>query len=150
MSDTATPTLVETPKGPAKSTAKKKVFDLEKFEKVSKEVEYLEPEPLTSLDQVLQLDEAKALEYVNLGLSRDAWKTARKSIEGVSPKIINQFCNVFRQLPPYSEETDRKKQTAAIYVFIKSQEQILNSLKLAAAAAPADDDNDDDDGEGDE
>lgn len=136
-----------------KLVAKKKVFDLDKFEKVSVEKEYERPAKVTSMDQVLNLDEKQVLEIVNLGLLRQAWKEARNSIAGVSPKIINQFVNVWRMLPPYStiveNDTDgkptkesRRKQTQAIYAFIKSQESILESLKQAAAAATDDDEDD--------
>lgn len=149
MTATASGTLV----------AKKKVFDLDKFEKVTREVSFSAPAKLTSMDQVLNLDEKKVLEIVNLGLVRQAWKDARNSIQGVSPKIINQFVNVWRMLPPYSEMVEkdekgditkesRRKQTQAIYAFIKSQESILNSLKQAAAnATPDDEDEDEDSGE---
>lgn len=130
--------------------AKKKVFDLEKFEKVTKEVAFNRPTPLKSMDEVLNLPEKDVLEIVNLGLVRNAWKQARASITGVSPKIINQFVNVWRMLPPYSEMVEkdsdggvtkesRRKQTLAIYSFIKSQPSILESLKAAAANASADD-----------
>lgn len=146
-----------TPAG-EKLTAKKKVFDLDKFEKVTKTVEYSRPTPLKSMDEVLNLDEKTVLSIVNLGLVRNAWKEARNSIQGVSPKIINQFVNVWRMLPPYSEMTEkdsdgsvtkesRRKQTQAIYAFIKSQESILNSLKQAAANATPDEDEDEDDNE---
>lgn len=142
----------------SKLVAKKKVFDLDKFEKVTKEVQYDRPTPLKSMDEVLNLDEKTVLSIVNLGLVRNAWKEARNSIQGVSPKIINQFVNVWRMLPPYSEMTEkdsdgsvtkesRRKQTQAIYAFIKSQESILNSLKQAAANAPADSDDEDEDTE---
>lgn len=133
-----------------KLVAKKKVFDLDKFEKVSKEVEYEKPAPVKTMDEVLNLPEDKVLRIVNLGLQRDAWKEARNSIAGVSPKIINQFVNVWRMLPPYSQmiekdesgadtKESRRKQTQAIYSFIKSQEQILESLKAAAASSTDED-----------
>lgn len=146
-----------TPAG-EKLVAKKKVFDLDKFEKVTKEVAFNRPAPLKSMDEVLNLDEKVVLSIVNLGLVRQAWKDARASIAGVSPKIINQFVNVWRMLPPYSEMVEkdsdgnvtkesRRKQTQAIYAFIKSQESILNSLKQAAQNAPADEDEDETDEE---
>lgn len=138
-----------------KLVAKKKVFDLDKFEKVTREVAFNRPAPLKSMDEVLNLDEKVVLSIVNLGLVRQAWKDARASIAGVSPKIINQFVNVWRMLPPYSEMVEkdsdgnvtkesRRKQTQAIYAFIKSQESILNSLKQAAQNAPVDEDEDED------
>lgn len=141
-----------------KLVAKKKVFDLDKFEKVNKEVQYERPTALKSMDEVLNLDEKLVLEIVNLGLLRQAWKSARQSIAGVSPKIINQFVNVWRMLPPYSEMTEkdsdgnvtkesRRKQTQAIYAFIKSQESILESLKAAAANASTEDEDEDEETE---
>lgn len=141
-----------------KLVAKKKVFDLDKFEKVTREVSFEKPAPLTSMDQILNLDEKRVLAIVNLGLVRQAWKDARNSIQGVSPKIINQFVNVWRMLPPYSEMVEkaedgsvtkesRRKQTQAIYAFIKSQESILNSLKQAAANASNNDDDEEEDEE---
>lgn len=150
----ATATAVPT----GQKVAKKKVFDLDKFEKATVEVKYNVPAPLTSMDQVLNLDEKQVLSIMNLGLARDAWKNARNAIQGVSPKIINQFVNVWRMLPPYSEMVEkdesgavtkdsRRKQTQAIYAFIKSQESILNSLKQAAANASNDEDEDEDDSE---
>lgn len=155
LRDKSMSTTVVTPTA-NKLVAKKKVFDLDRFEKVTKEVQFEKPAPLTSMDQVLNLDERQVLAIMNLGLVRDAWKQARNSIQGVSPKIINQFVNVWRMLPPYSEMVEkdsdgsitkesRRRQTQAIYAFIKSQENILNSLKQAAANAPADSDDDDDD-----
>ena len=148
LRDKSMSTTVVTPTA-NKLVAKKKVFDLDKFEKVTKEVQFEKPAPLTSMDQVLNLDEKQVLAIMNLGLVRDAWKQARNSIQGVSPKIINQFVNVWRMLPPYSEMTEkdgngdvtkesRRKQTQAIYAFIKSQENILESLKAAAANASTD------------
>lgn len=141
-----------------KLVAKKKVFDLDKFEKVTKEVQFSKPAPLTSMDQILNLPEKDVLAIVNLGLVRNAWKEARNSIQGVSPKIINQFVNVWRMLPPYSEMVEkdadgsptkesRRKQTQAIYAFIKSQDQILASLKAAAANATNDEEEEEDDEE---
>lgn len=140
----------------SKLKARKKVFDLDKFEKVTKEVEYEKPAPLKSMDDVLNLDEKVVLGIMNLGLARQAWKDARSSISGASPKLVNQFVNVFRMIPPHSEmiekdlegnptKESRKRQTLAIYAWIKGQENILAGLKAAAAnASSADEDEDED------
>jgi hypothetical protein len=135
--------------------AKKRVFDLDTFEKKTVEVKYDSPIPFTKVDDVIGLPEDKLLKYVNKGVEREAWQIARASIVGVSPKAINITVNAFRQymfqdLVETNAEGDqtpesRKKQTQAIYAFIRSNEQILNSMKDAAKrAAEASEENDDD------
>jgi hypothetical protein len=137
-----------------KKIAKKRVFDLEKFEKKTVEKEYEVPSPLTSVDDVLGLDGVKLLAYVNSGREREAWKEARNSIEGISPKVVNQTVNTFRlyMFPDLVEMVNgeqtadsRKKHTQAIYSFIRSTPQIIDSLREAQKRAAASNEDDDDD-----
>ena len=136
-----------------KAIAKKRVFDLDKFEKKTVEREYEVPTPFTSVDQVLGMDEKVLLAIVNEGAKRQAWKDARNQIAGVSPKIINQFVNscrlfMFPELVVRDDKGDqtadsRKAHTQAIYAFIRSNEQMLNSLKEAAKRAAESGDDED-------
>lgn len=140
-----------------KGTAKKRVFNLDTFEKETKEVQYDKPTPLTSVDQVLEVPAETLLKVVNIGLEREAWRNARNQISGVSPKIINQYVNtsrmfMFTNLVEKDSEGNqtpdsRKKQTQAIYSFIRSNEMILNSLKEAAARSVDSDEDDSDEEE---
>lgn len=134
--------------------AKKRVFNLDSFEKETKEVQYEVPAPFTKVDEILGMDETKLLAIVNEGNKRQAWKEARAKISGISPKLINQTVNTFRmymfqdlvEKDSKGEVTpeSRKKQTTAIYAFIRGNEQILNSLKDAALRAAASEDEEDD------
>lgn len=136
--------------------AKKRVFDLDKFERVAKSVNYTPPAPLTSIEQVQALDSVTVLSLVNKGLLRQALLDAKKTIQGVNPKAVNSMVNTFRMLPPYSGMVEkdaegaqtpesRKKQTQAIYAFIKSNEAILQMLKDAMTAQDTEDDEDEND-----
>lgn len=125
--------------------AKRRVFDLDKFEKVTKEVKFTLPEKLTSIEQVQAMDAEKVLKLVNAGMNREALIEAKNSIQGVNLKAVNQMVNTFRLLPPYSgmavkdangevTKESKKTQTQAIYAFIKSNEAILTMLKDAMTA----------------
>ncbi len=137
-----------------KGTAKKRIFNLDTFEKETKEVTYDLPEPLTSKEQLAGLDEKVLLQFVNSGMERQAWKDARASISGASPKMVNDTVNAFRgymftdviEKDAQGEVTpeSRKKQTQAIYAFIRSNESILNGLKAAAERAAANENDEED------
>lgn len=136
-----------------KKIAKKRVFDLDKFEKVTLEAQYDEPSPLTDVTELGKFDSKQVLAYVNEGLKRQAWKDARASIPGASPKVVNQTVNAFRlymftdklvkdsagEVTPES----RKLQTQAIYAFIRANEPILNSIREFSARAVDEDEEDD-------
>lgn len=138
-----------------RKTAKKRVFDLDKFEKVTLEAKYDEPKPLTDVGELSQFDSKQVLAYVNEGLKRQAWKDARASIPGASPKVVNQTVNAFRlymftdklvkdekgEITPES----KKAQTQAIYAFIRANEPILSSIREFSARAQDEDENEDDD-----
>lgn len=141
-----------------KAKAARRIFDLDKFERVRKEVEYEVPSALTSIEEVQALDPAKLLLIVNAGLKRQALLEAKASIQGVNPKVVNQMVNTFRLLPPYSgmvekaedgsvTKDSKKKQTLAIYSFIKSNEAILQMLKDAMSTAVEEDEDEDEGGE---
>lgn len=143
---------------PAMKLAKKRVFDLEKFEKVTKTAEYAVPAPFTKVDEILGMEETKLLGLVNEGLARQAWKEARAAIPGASPKIVNQLVSAFRMLPPHSTllegldaeknpteyKAARAKQTQSVYAFIRSTPGIIDSIREAAAKANVEDEDEDD------
>ncbi len=139
-----------TPTTAVQKTAKKRVFDLDKFEKVSVERVYTVPADLTDVKQLAVIEPAELLKLVNIAQKREALKAAKASIPGASPKIVNQMVNVFRMVPPYCDIFDeakpesRKDQTQAIYTFIRSNESILQSLKDAAVRATEEDDDEED------
>lgn len=137
--------------------AKRRVFDLDKFEKVTKEVKYDIPTPLKTIEEVQALDSEKVLKLVNAGLKRMAMVDAKNSIAGVNLKAVNQMVNTFRLLPPYSgmaqkdasgeiTKESKKAQTQAIYAFIKSNEAILTMLRDAMTAT-TDEDEDEEENE---
>lgn len=151
MSDTNV-TVVE-------GVAKRRVFDLDKFERVTVEVKYSVPAPLTDVSQVSSIPAEQLLKVVNAGLKRQALLDAKASIKGTSPKIVNQMVNAWRFLPPYSDlvkkdangdvtAESRKAQTQAIFAFIKSQPAILDALKAASLAATDEDDEEENETEG--
>lgn len=141
--------------------AKRRVFDLEKFEKVTKEVKYNIPSPLKTIEEVQALDSEKVLKLVNAGLKRMAMVEAKNSIQGVNLKAVNQMVNTFRLLPPYSgmaekdsngevTKESKKTQTQAIYAFIKSNEAILQMLKDAMTATSTEEEEEEEENEGDQ
>jgi hypothetical protein len=132
-----------------KLTAKKRVFDLDKFEKVTKEVQYEAPVALTDVSQLANIESARLLSLVNKGLSREALMNAKNSIEGVSTSLIMKFIAGFRMLPQFAtSKDDRKKQTAEVLSFIRSFPPIMEQLKAAAlASTPEDEENEDNEDE---
>lgn len=151
---------IPTPSGVKTFTVKKRVFNLDKFEKESLEAQGTFT-PLTAVENLAEIEPAKLLSLVNAGLEKEAKKTAKASIAGASPKVVNTFVNAFRLIAPYSKmfvmdgenikkdaegnsEVDRKAQTQAIYAMIKSNPAMLEGLKEAAAADSGDDDDESD------
>ena len=140
---TPTATATETLKG------SKKVFDLDKLERVSVPYEV----NFTKISSVQEIPEG--VDFVamyNAWARRKAIADAKAAIPGASPKLVNQFLAGFRILPIFQPkdsngEVIRTAQTAQIWAFLRTQPQLLDSLKSAAAAAQnaASDENDEDD-----
>lgn len=135
---------------------KKRVFDLEKFERVTLEGK-TDFEPVKSAQEavahpVIANDNEKFLGVVNEGLRRAIMRDAKSRLvseNAGSMKVISQFCNTFRFVPPYSGIENRKEQTKAIYAFVRGNDVLFQAIKAAAQAALAAgevDDEDEDDG----
>lgn len=147
------------PTGQKEFTVKKRVFNLDKFEKESLEAKGTFT-PLSAIENLQGLEPAKLLTLVNAGLEKEAKKAAKATIGGASPKVVNTFVNAFRLIAPYSKMVekdaegapkkdadgnvvvDRKAQTQAIYAMIKSNPVMLEGLKEAAVADSDDEDED--------
>ncbi len=135
-----------------KFVAKMNLFDLDKFERRTVETEYTfsEVDSMEKALEVLQNDNGKLLEVINVGLKRLALAEAKASLRSdtlVSPKVVGGFVNQFKPLYPAKNDSKeaKKEQAQKIYAFIRGQEAILTLIK-SIAAATADDDDDGDNG----
>lgn len=133
-------------------------FDLEKFEKVSREVttSYTPLPEDSTLEAILQAvgGNLKALVLkVNASAKRDAIKAVKDHAFDDSPTIVrnvkplNSFVNAWRLIPPYSEIKEKKEQKKAILAYIRSQEVLLQGIKAACMAPAEDEDEDEEEGE---
>lgn len=155
------------PSPTTKGKVKKPVFDLDKMEKVSVEVEYDIPQPIDEqgLAKVSTSDLLRAYNTFQTKLARQA---AKNSIQGANPGVVNSFLRGFYGLPMFwigadgkrltdvngkpltklTDETekliDKNQRKNAIWAMIKSNEAMLESLKIAAANSQDEEDEDDD------
>jgi hypothetical protein len=137
-----------------KAKAKIRVFDIDKFEKVSLEREYTIPAPVTTVKEAVEFlgnDQSKLLSIINIGIRRAALLDVKKAMKeesgGVDTAAISKFIAAFRMLPKFAKINPenvagdkRKEQTQAIYNFIKANPSLLDELK--SSATEEDDEND--------
>lgn len=124
-------------------TFKKRVFDLDKFERVTLEgkVEY---KSVTSLPEAIERignDQARLIELLDAALAREAKREAKKNMvtngNVGNATVVTGFVNTFSQMAPFNvmpettpEERQAKRQ--AIYAFIKGIPQIMDGIRSAA------------------
>lgn len=135
-----------------KKVVKARIFDLEKFAKVTLEKEITIPADASNLKEALERvgnDQAKLLSVVNVGLKRNLLTETRKTMQaesgGVDTSTIAKFVAAIRMMPKFSKMNPtnepgeaRKKQTQAIYEYIKANPVLLEDLKESAMESEAD------------
>lgn len=135
-----------------KKVVKARIFDLEKFAKVTLEKEITIPADASNLKEALERvgnDQAKLLSVVNVGLKRNLLTETRKAMQaesgGVDTSTIAKFVAAIRMMPKFAKMNPtnepgeaRKKQTQAIYEYIKANPVLLEDLKESAMESEAD------------
>ena len=149
-------------------TVKKQIFDLEKMEKVSVEVSYTVPPPITE-DDLVNVEPKDMVLALNKFSAWKARKDAKDSITGADPSVINNFLRGYKILPMFfidkngkritdengklvnrlndavQEKIDKKQQLAAIWNFINSNPTMKESLRDAAMNAQSEESEEDSD-----
>lgn len=126
-------------------TFKKRVFDLDKFERITLEgkVEY---KSVTSLPEAIERignDQARLIQLLDEALARETKREAKKNMvtngNVGNATVVTGFVNTFSQMPPFNampettpEERQHKRQQ--IYSFIKGIPQIMEGIRSSAAS----------------
>lgn len=140
----------------------KKIFDIETLERKTR-YNTFHVKNVTEKAQLQEMDSARLLALVNLGLQKESLMKAKSDIGKIgNAKAVNDFVNNFRFLPQFDKITKdateankaekRKEQTVAIMAFINTIPGLFDQLKEAAKtpvakteAAESEDDNEDED-----
>ena len=140
----------------------KKIFDIETLERKTR-YNTFHVENVTEKAQLQEMDSARLLALVNLGLQKESLMKAKSDIGKIgNAKAVNDFVNNFRFLPQFDKITagateankaeKRKEQTVAIMAFINTIPGLFDQLKEAAKtpvakteSAETEDDNEDED-----
>lgn len=136
---------------------KRNLFDLEKFERVSK-VEKLALKSVKTMDEALEAvgaDETELVKVFNVGHRRIQIANKKAAMGGenlVSPKAVSGIVNTLKPLYPAKDDTKeaRAEQTKQVYAHIKRTPALLEAAKaIAKAFVDAAMEDDDDENEGD-
>lgn len=140
----------------------KKIFDIETLERKTR-YNTFHVKNVTEKAQLQEMDSARLLALVNLGLQKESLMKAKSDIGKIgNAKAVNDFVNNFRFLPQFDKITKdateankaekRKEQTVAIMAFINTIPGLFDQLKEAAKtpvakteATESEDDNEDED-----
>lgn len=133
---------------------KRRLFDLTKFEPVSKEkkINFTPLDSKATIEEILSAvdnDQAMLAKVVSVGLRRNAISEAKAEMGDenlVSPKAVSIFVNQFRPKFPVANDSkdERKAQTQKVFAFIKSKPALLAAIKTVASEMGEDEDGDGD------
>ena len=130
----------------------KKIFDLEKMEKLVKFNTY-NVSAIKDFSDIEAMDKDRAIALMNLGLQKESLVTAKQAIGGGNTKGVTDFINNFRNLPQFVSMVDpklegeaktiaRAAQAKAILEFVKKIDVLWAQLELLLKSEDVDEDED--------
>jgi len=130
----------------------KKIFDLEKMEKLVKYNTY-NVSAIKDFSDIEAMDKDRAIALMNLGLQKESLVTAKQAIGGGNTKGVTDFINNFRNLPQFVSMVDpklegeaktiaRAAQAKAILEFVKKIDVLWAQLELLLKSEDVDEDED--------
>lgn len=128
----------------AEQPARRRVFDLDTFEKKTVEAPYSYPVYKDGAE-LADLDEKELLELVNIGAQRVALIAAKRSIPGASYTHLAKVLAGFKTMPMFAKAKfgSREEQDAAILAVIRQNDAMFQMIKDQVSQL-ADTDSDDD------